>query len=219
VNGVKFWENDPSYTKGKIGKEIVTKTDWKGGKNSGTLTADIDWQGPDGQVLLREVRRMTFGSEGQMRTIDIHSTLTAATDVTIGDTKEGAFAIRMAEPFTARKGGTMVDSEGRKGMKEVWGKRANWVEFDGDLNGEKVGVDIFDSPKNPNAPTYWHARDYGLFALNPFGQNAFDQSAAERKTSLAKGHKLDYHWRVVIHPGDADSAHVADLYKKFAAGK
>src|SRR5262245_28751219 len=29
VNGVKFWENDPSYTKGTIGKIVVRDTKWK----------------------------------------------------------------------------------------------------------------------------------------------------------------------------------------------
>lgn len=220
VNGVKFWENDPSYTKGTIGKQIVKDTKWKvNGNKSGTLTADIDWQAPDGQVLIHETRAMTFYPDPNLRIIDFHTTLTAATDVTIGDTKEGAFAIRLAEPFTERKGMKMVDSEGRTGMKSIWGKRANWVDYDATIDGEQLGVAIFDSPTNPNFPTYWHARDYGLFALNPFGQNSFDPKAEERKTKLAKGGKLDYQWRVVIHPGDAESGHVADLYSKFAPKK
>ena len=29
VNGVKFWENDPSYTKPNIGKIVVRSADWK----------------------------------------------------------------------------------------------------------------------------------------------------------------------------------------------
>jgi hypothetical protein len=28
---------------------------------------------------------------------------------------------------------------------------------------------------------------------------------------------MTFRWRVVIHPGDAESGHVADLYKEFAA--
>src|ERR1700685_542829 len=31
VNGVKFWENDPSYTKPNIGKIVSTNTAWKDG--------------------------------------------------------------------------------------------------------------------------------------------------------------------------------------------
>jgi hypothetical protein len=100
-------------------------------------------------------------------------------------------------------------------MKNVWGKRSNWVDYSAEVGGEKLGVAIFDSPTNPHSPTYWHARDYGLFSLNPFGQMAFDPSAPENKTKLAKGQKLSFKWRVVIHPGDAESGGVAALYEDF----
>jgi len=217
VNGVKFWENDPSYTKGRIGKIVVRNTDWKETAKSGKLKAALDWVDPDGAVLLQESRDMVFYSDPQLRIIDFEITLTAAQDVTLGDTKEGAFAIRLAENFTEKKGGKIVDSEGRTTMANVWGKRANWVDYSGDIDGEKLGVAIFDHPGNPNHPTYWHARDYGLFSLNPFGQNAFDPKAEERHTKVAKGQKLVYRWRVVIHPGNAEEAHVADLYRDYAS--
>jgi hypothetical protein len=84
------------------------------------------------------------------------------------------------------------------------------------VEGEKLGVAIFDAPSNPRHPTYWHARDYGLFAVNPFGRQAFDPQQEESKLTLAKGEKLTFLWRVVIHPGDAESAHVADLYRTFS---
>jgi len=219
VNGVKFWENDPSYTKGRVGKQVVKKTAWKGGAKQGTLTATIEWQTPEGEVLLVEQRAMTFRPDPKLRTIDFVCTLEAAQDVTLGDTKEGAFAIRLAEPFTERRGGKMVDAEGREGMKNVWGKRANWVDYSAELEGEKLGVAIFSHPSNPDHPPYWHARDYGLFALNPFGQNAFDPRQPERITKMAKGQKRTYRWEVLVHPGDAAAGGVAELYQKYAAAK
>jgi hypothetical protein len=214
VNGVKFWENEPTYTKGNMGRIVVRKTDWKDGDKSGTLTAMMDWRDSKGETLLTEQRTMTFYSHPTLRMIDIEIALTAARDVTFGDTKEGAFAIRLAEPFTEKKGGKIVDADGRTGMAKVWGKRSNWVDYSGDIDGEKLGVAIFDDPRNPRHPTYWHARDYGLFSANPFGQNAFDPNAPESHLKLATGQKIVLRWRVVIHPGDAD---VAQLYKDYAA--
>jgi hypothetical protein len=216
VNGVKLWENDPSYTKGNMGRQVVTATKWKDGDKSGTLTATVEWRDSKGAVLLVETREMTFYSDPTLRTIDFHTTLAAAVPVTFGDTKEGAFAIRLADTFTEKKGGHMVDADGRAGMAKVWGKRSNWVDYTGEVDGEKLGVAIFDAASNPRHPTYWHARDYGLFALNPFGQNAFDPKQEESHLKLAKGEKLTFLWRVVIHPGDAESAHIADLYKAFS---
>ncbi len=217
VNGVKFWENDPSYKKGRIGKVVVKDARWEDGAKQGVLTAAMEWQDPEGGVLLIENRDMTFSGDANLRVIDFHIVLTAAQLVTFGDTKEGAFAIRLAEPFTERRGGKMTDADGRTGMANVWGKRSNWVDYTAELDGEQLGVAILSYPSNPNSPPYWHARDYGLFSLNPFGQNAFDKDAEERKTQLAKGQKLTYRWRVVVHPGDA--AAVPDLYKAYTGGK
>jgi hypothetical protein len=212
VNGVKFWENDPTYTKPNIGRIVVTQAN---GNESGTLTATMEWRDPKDKVLLVENRDMIFHGDPKLRIIDFHITLTAAQDVTIGDTKEGAFAIRLHDNFTEKNGGKMVDADGRTGMVNVWGKRSNWVDYTAEVGGERLGVAIFDNPKNPHSPTYWHARDYGLFSLNPFGQNAFDESAAENKTKLATGQKLTFRWRVLIHPGDAVSGGVPQLYKEY----
>lgn len=216
VNGVKFWENDPSYTKGRIGKIVVEKAELKAGGKDQVMTATMDWIDPEGKVLLVENRKTTFYSDPRMRTIDFDITLTAAVDVTFGDTKEGAFAIRLAEPFTEKKGARIVDADGRATMKNVWGKRSNWVDYTAVVDGEPLGVAMMDHPKSARHPTYWHARDYGLFALNPFGRMAFDPKQEESQWKLPKGEKIDFHWRVAIHPGDTV---VADLYKEYAATK
>src|SRR5205823_10015895 len=132
--------------------------------------SEFDWTGPDGNVLLRENRLTTFRADAKNRVMDFDITLTAVDKVVFGDTKEGAFAIRLADSMTEKAhGGQMVNAEGKRGMNEVWGKRSNWVDYSGMVDGEKVGVAMLDAPSNPRHPTYWHSRDYGLFALDPFG--------------------------------------------------
>jgi len=212
VNGVKLWENHPSYTKPHIGREVVRDLKAADGK----MVAEIDWNDPEGKALLHETREMRFSGDSKLRTIDFQITLTAAQDVTFGDTKEGAFAIRLADAFTEKRGCKIVNAEGLVGMKNVWGKRSNWVDYTTDLEGEKLGVAMFDHPDNPRHPTYWHARDYGLFALNPFGRHAFDDTQEESRWKLPKGDQLTFRWRVTIHPADAD---VAAIYREFAAKK
>jgi Methane oxygenase PmoA len=212
VNGTKLWENDPSYTKPHMGTEVVRSAELKGSK----LAAAIEWRDEKGKVLLVENRDMVFGGDAKLRTIDFHITLTAAQDVTLGDTKEGAFAIRLDDAFTERKGMKMVDADGREKMANIWGKRSNWVDYSADLDGEKLGVAMFDHPSNPRHPTYWHARDYGLFALNPFGSSAFDPKQEESSWKIPVGQKIEFRWRVLIHPGDAQTAKVADLYAEYA---
>ena len=217
VNGVKFWENDPSYKKGTIGRIVARRAAWKDGPKSGVLECSFDWNDPNGSTLLVENRTMTFPSSPTLRIVDFDITLTAADKVTFGDTKEGAFAIRLADALAEKKnGGKMVSADGKVGMKDVWGKRSNWVDYSGTIEGEQLGVAIFDHPSNPRHPTYWHSRDYALFALNPFGRKAFDPTQEESHWVLEAGQSLRFRWRVVIHPGDAAGAHLADLYSDFA---
>jgi hypothetical protein len=197
----------------------VRSANYKDGGKNGTLTAVMEWREPAGKILLVEDRNMTFYSDPQLRTIDFDITLTAAEDVTFGDTKEGAFAIRLADNFTEKKGAKLVDADGRSTMQNIWGKRSNWVDYTAEVEGERLGVAIMDHPDNPRHPTYWHARDYGLFALNPFGRHAFDATQEESQWKLPKGQKLRFRWRVVIHPGDAASGHVAELFQQYANQK
>lgn len=212
INGVKFWENDPSYTKGVIGKVVVKSAELKGN----TLTAVNEWRAPDGKVLLVETQRITFGGDAKIRTVDFRTSLAASTDLTLGDTKEGAFAIRLHDNFTAKKGGKMLDADGRTGMAAIWGKRSNWVDYTADIAGESLGVAIMDHPSNPRHPTYWHARDYGLFALNPFGKKAFDPTQEESQWKVPAGQKLEFRWGVLIHPGAGAAEQVAAVYKMFS---
>jgi hypothetical protein len=213
VNGVKFWENDPSYKPPNKGTIVVQSAKLEpGAAGSAVVKAVMDWNGPDGKTILREDRVMTFSSRPTLRVIDFDITLNAPEKVVFGDTKEGAFAIRLAE----KHGGKMVNAEDVVGMKNVWGKRSNWVDYFGTLEGEQLGIAIFDHPANPRHPTYWHSRDYGLFALDPFGQHAFDESLPESHWAIDAGESLHFRWRVVIHSRDAASAHIAELYKQYA---
>jgi hypothetical protein len=215
VNGIKFWENDPSYKHPNMGRIVVRSADFQDGEKSGTLSANLEWRGPRDELMIVESRKMTFYPGPTLRIIDFEIALTAAEDLTFGDTKEGAFAIRLAETLTEKKGGKMVDADGRAAMAQVWGKRSNWVDYSGEVEGERLGVAIFDHPQNPRHPTYWHARDYGLFALNPFGAHAFDPAQPESHWQLPKGKQLVFRWRVVVHPGDAEAGHLADLYREW----
>ena len=118
---------------------------------------------------------MVFSAIRRNRIIDFDSTLTALDQpVKFGDTKEGFFAIRLADKLAEKGGtGTMTNAEGAQKMKNVWGKPSPWVDYSGMLDGEAVGIAIFDGKQNPKHPTTWHSRDYGLFAANPFGDHDF----------------------------------------------
>jgi hypothetical protein len=114
----------------------------------------------------------------------------------------------------------MTDSEGRAGEKQIWGKRANWVDYSGPVEGREVGVAIFDHPSNPKHPAYWHARGYGLFAVNAFGERDFyNDPKRDGSLTIAPGGGLMFRYRVLIHEGDVSAARIAEAYAQYAAGK
>ncbi len=233
VNGYDFWGNEPSQKgagKGK-GKIAVRKVGaLVSGKKSGSMEVVFDWEYPNGKPILTETRRMTFYSQPALRTIDFDITLRALDEpVKFGDTKEGTFAIRLAseleEPGSHKimkpvRTGRMVSADGKVGEKEIWGSRAPWVDYSGEIEGEKLGIAMFDHPANPRHPTYWHARGYGLFAANPFGVHDFTRGAGgDGSMTLEPGASWRFRYRVVVHPGDVQTAGIAGLYKKYAEAK
>ena len=224
VNGFDFWANEAKNPKGG---RIIPKgrAKLKSGSDSGSIETTFEWQEPEGKPLLTEQRQMVFHG-GKDRVLDFDITLTALAPVTFGDTKEGTFAMRLAAglEYPQKKGpqipvrtGTMVNSEGGKGEAECWGKRANWMDYFGELDGEKVGIAVFDHPENPRHPTYWHTRAYGLLGANIWGLHDFkNDKTADGSMKLEPGEKWRFRYRVIIHPGDYKTAGIAEQYDKWA---
>jgi hypothetical protein len=159
---------------------------------------------------------MTFSGDAKARTIDVDITLTALDQpVKFGDTKEGTFGIRLSDQLREKPAnGKMTNAAGATGMKDVWGKPSPWVDYSGTVDGQPVGIAIFDHPKNPKHPTTWHARDYGLFAANPFGDHDFyNDKTKDGSVTIDAGKSLRFRYRVVLHSGDTAAANVAELYK------
>ena len=231
VNGFQFWSNEASEKNEKTGKIVLKKIEaLKSGKDSGSLSVTFDWLNPQGKAILSESRTMVFYSNPTLRTTDFDINLRALDQkVTFGDTKEGTFSIRLAagleEPTknslpSPKRTGQMVNAEGATGEKNVWGRRSNWVDYAGELEGEKLGIAIFDHPGNPKHPTYWHSRSYGLFAANPFGERDFyNDKTRDGSLTIEPGKALRFRYRVVIHPGDSITGNIAELCKKYAGGK
>lgn len=221
VNGFDFWEN--SRQNKDEGKVVVTKvTGQKNGKTSGSVSFEANWNAPDGKTLLKETRTMVFHDLGASRAIDFDITLTAGGEpVKFGDTKEGTFAVRIADAMTEKsKGGVMVNAAGAQSMRSVWGKPSPWVDYSGTLNGKELGIAIFDHPSNPKHPSHWHSRDYGLFAANIFGERDFySDKTRDGSVTLAPGKSMRFRYRLLVHPGLTASAKLASLYDEYKKTK
>lgn len=228
VNGYDFWANEfggEQANKGKITTRSVRHTAGSSAER-GEIEAAFEWRSPDDELLLVEERVMAFHAGSVNRVIDFDITLTAGDGpVRFGDTKEGTLAIRLAteleeDHFGATgiaRTGRIRSADGKTGELQAWGKRAPWVDYSGSIEGNKLGVAIFDHPGNPRHPTYWHVRGYGLFAANIFGEHDFHADPTrDASLTLEPGEKLRFRYRVVVHRADTDTADVDALYRRYA---
>jgi Methane oxygenase PmoA len=182
VNGFDFWQNEFSYHSQTAGKVITRVVDRLQSGKQGSLHGVFAWLSPLGEPILEEDRTMTFAGDETLRIVDVDLTLKALVETSFGDSKDGAFSVRLAEPLIEKNSGVIVNSEGGRKMEQTWGKPASWMDYSGELNGEKLGIALFEHPSSFHHPSRWHVRDYGLLAGNPFGSSAFDKAAPASKS-------------------------------------
>jgi hypothetical protein len=86
------------------------------------------------------------------------------------------------------------------------------------VKDQLVGVAIFDHPSNLRHPSWWHVRDYGLFAANPFGKRYFEKLSDKTagNHTIPAGQSLSLKYRFFFHLGDEKTAHVAREYSRWA---
>jgi len=231
VNGYNFWAiqnvpTPPSNADATMGRIVLKQVaSVKSGKESGSVDVIFNWLKPDGKPLLTETRKMTFYSHPMLRIIDFDFDLAAIEKVVFRDTKEGTFAMRMATPLeepplkgTAgpARTGKLINAQGGEREASVWGKRSEWVDYSGELDGERVGVVMMDHPDNPRHPTYWHSRGYGLHSINPFGVSDFlNDKTQNGSLTIEPGQHVRFRYRVIIHPGRSRER-LAELYQDYA---
>lgn len=229
VNGLDFWhfpldESKKDHTFGSIRHEGMDGVEMSNDALTFKVkSAWLAYDDPAKRVMSDQRKFHLFYREDGALVIDITLSLIAdAGDVLIKDDKEGAWSIRTL-PTLRLEGpvakGSSLNSEGITG-KEVWGKRATWVDFSGpDREGRPVGIAILDHPKNLRSPTWWHARHYGLVTANPFGQGNFEKEAGAvagvGDYMIKNGETLIFQYRTIFHHGDAAAAKIAEAAEAF----
>lgn len=133
-------------------------------------------------------------------------------EIRFGDQEEFGLGVRVAAPLMVGNGGQIVDSEGRKNEKGVWGKQAEWCSYRGPLGGKIAGITVVPGPDNFR-PSWYHARDYGLLVANPFGRNAM--TGGDKSSVVVKpGEKLTLEFTLLIFALPPDEKEAEALHKK-----
>lgn len=234
VNGVDFWNEGRGdiarspKDKGRTVHDALLETS---SGAVGVIRTRNRWTAPDGRLICTDERTLTFHAAPAGRFIDFEITVHAlpGEPLRFGDNKDGTMGYRIPQWMTLPhkyKGqpvagtGHLLTSTGLRDA-EVWGKRAAWCSYYAPHNDLIYGVAIFDHPKNLRHPTWWMARDYGLFAANPFGQHDFenlkDQPTIGDHTVPAGG-SLTFRYRFYFHEGDPEAARVAEHYAAYISG-
>lgn len=234
VNGLDFWNNSeaiPIEKQHRYGRIVHQEIEAISSKNEAAqLHVAATWESPTGKVLLDESTSFVFTSVDDMRVIERITKLTARdTAVSFQDNKEGFIGIRVSRSLEfptdkplllVGQGGVpnaakIVDNSGVNGNylsstgqtgSSVWGTRAKWMKLHGEVQGEESSLVIVDHPDNPGYPTYWHARDYGLFAANPLGQAVFSKGKEQLNFSLKAGESVSFKYQILVHSGSQLSA-------------
>jgi hypothetical protein len=223
VNGVDFLSESA-----KAGKIVHDKfLEVKSGSDRGLIRSTCKWVAPDGSVTCTDERTFrVYARPNNERLFDFDITIKAREkELVLGDTKEGSMAVRVAETMRLTHGknkpgeGHIVQNTGVKDQ-ETWGKHADWCDYYGPVGGKTVGIAIFDHPSNPRHPTTWHVRDYGLFAVNPFGLHDFEKKEkGAGNLTIPAGKSVTFRYRFYIHSGTTEEAKVAERYEEYSKSK
>jgi sugar phosphate isomerase/epimerase len=218
VNGYDFWSESSGH--GKIMHDeflqIVSG-------DAGVIKSRNKWIIQDGKVICTDTRTHRLYNRPYGKIMDFEIIIHASHgQVTFGDTKEGSMAIRVA-PTMRVEGkvgkGHIINSEGERD-KNAWGKHAAWCDYYGPVDGNIVGVAIFDNPGNPRHPTWWHVRTYGLFAANPFGAHYFEgKTKGTGDLVIAAGESVTFKYRFYFHKGDDKEGRVKEHYNEYIQQK
>jgi hypothetical protein len=210
VNGYDHWHRERIETR-SIETGLAEDHVW--------IRARNEWLTSAGDSLLQEVQELRFyDTPASGRWFDILSTLTAVQEeVTFGDYKEGFLALRIRPEIQGNRAGVLTNAEGRQRERNVYGRRSPWMDYSGQIEGHGTrGIALFDHPDNFRYPTFWHVRDYGLAAANPFAARTVGGEEADGSHTLRAGESMTFVYRVFVHSGDVREAEVARFYKEFA---
>ena len=168
-------------------------------------------------IVAREVARFEILTRPGGYLLVWDSTFTSDKELYFGDQEEMGLGIRVATPLRVASKrpdnlqigrGTIRDSQGRKNEKEIHGNSADWCDYSGMVDGQRAGVMVVPDPANFRR-CWFHARDYGFVAANPFGQNAFTKGPRSR-VAVKPGESLRLRYAIVVH---RDAPDLPALYR------
>ncbi len=208
VLGINFWGND--------GPATIRQEQWLAyvdGDDEARMAVRLGWyDGHDPQPLFQQdvVAALRPGDHGELE-LELQTTLTpTALELELGKTNFGLLAVRVAKSLSnVFGGGTLSDSESRRGEPAIFGQRARWVDDSGPVAPDVIeGLTYFDHPGNPGYPSHWHVRNDGWFTASL----CFAESRL-----LRQAEPLTLRYLLWAHAGDCDPERANTVAERFTA--
>jgi hypothetical protein len=162
INGADFWRN-----KGRVDHDGFVEEP-QGGAGRGTFTVRNLYRAELGTTpVATETCLVTILARPAGTLLVVDSELVSdAHPLAFGAQEEMGLGVRVATPLAVKQGGRLLDSSGRTGEREIWGRHADWCDASGSTDGRSAGITLMPDPAT-FGPGWFHVRDYGLMVANP----------------------------------------------------
>ncbi len=216
VNGLDFWANNK-------GTSIVQKQwyAYEDGDDEAIMASYLAWISPDGSEVLQQDLVAAIvpmpDNEYSLEIQTIFRVPTATSKVELEQTNFGFLAVRVAKSLSAIfGGGQLSSSEGQVGEKDIFAKRARWMDYSGPVAAHQgkdrqvimEGITFHDHPSNHHFPTPWHVRQDGWMgaAVN-----------LEQGITLDSDTSLTLRYLLHAHSGLYDAKKAQAVHSQFAS--
>lgn len=191
LNGADFWRN-----KARV-EHVGFAGPLRAAPNRNSFTVVNRYMDGD-TAICAETQVVTIVAQENATFLLLESTFSAGDrSFYFGDQEEMGLGVRVATPLAVNNGGRIVNSAGRRNEAECWGKTSLWADYGGAVNGSHAGVVVMPHPGNFR-PSWFHARDYGFIAANPFGRKAFT-GGEESRVVVPAGESLRLAYGIYIY--------------------
>lgn len=182
-----------------------------------TFATESVMQKKDGSPLCRLLLRFSLSARPAGYLLIWDATFEAnAEELAFGDQEEMGLGVRVATPLMEKNGGVITASTGVTTAKNTWGKSFDWCDYSGVVGGRRAGITLMPDPANFR-PSWYHNRNYGLMAANPFGRKSMKQGEVSR-VEVKKGEKLRLRFGLLLHAAAPEKAvDLAAAYRDFLA--